>query len=180
MPPVLAAKLIRDGGVDIGRIRAITISLWRPYTEYPGTNYQGPYERTVQTLASTAFAVSAMLVRRELEYDVALHGRDDPAILQLVKLTTVVPHDGLFSDSTVTVELEDGTMVRAKSAESARTMIYQDLPRALEVLTDRLASRGFDVALPARLAEAAFLAAEGRPGGTMRDLLDTIEAGRRG
>jgi hypothetical protein len=59
-------------------------------------------------------------------------------------------------------------------------MIYHDRPRALEVLAGRLASRGFDVGLPARLAEAAFLAAEGRPGGTMRDLLDTIEAGRRG
>jgi len=172
MPPLVAAKLIHDSGLDRTRIRAVTVTLWRPYTEYPGTNFKGPYDRTVQTLASTAFAVSAMLALGELEYDVALHRREDPEILRLVQLTTIEPHDGAFSDSTVTVEFDDGTTVRRASSESPRTMIYQDHPTATEVFARRLATCGFGPEVAPAISAIVFAAASGQPGGDMRDILD--------
>jgi hypothetical protein len=52
----------------------------------------------------------------ELEYDIALEHRGDPEILNLVKLTTIEPHDGSFLDATVTVTLDDGTQILAIAA----------------------------------------------------------------
>lgn len=174
MPPLLAAKLIYDADIDPARIRAITVTLWRPYTEYPGTNFKGPFERPVQTLASTAFAVSAMLSRGELEYDVALHGRDDPDILRLVRLTTIEPHDGVFLDSTVTVELDDGTTIRRDSSQSPRTMIFQDRSTATQVFGRRLAACGFGPEVAPAIAGIVFGAPSGEPGGDMGEVLDRL------
>ena len=45
--------------LDPAAVESIEVTLWEPYTVYPGTNFKGPYERLVQTQASTAFAVSS-------------------------------------------------------------------------------------------------------------------------
>ena len=172
MPPIVAAKLIHDMGIDRKRIRAVNVTLWRPYTEYPGTNFKGPYERTVQTLASTAFAVSAMLAYGELEYDIALDHREDPEILNLVGLTTIEPHDGSFLDATVTVTLDDGTRIARESSQSPRTMIFQDRHTATGQFARRLAKCGFAPKLAPAIADIVFAAAEGRASGDMRQVLD--------
>lgn len=176
MPPVVTAKLIHDAGIDCKRIRAVNVTLWRPYTEYPGTNFKGPYERTVQTLASTAFAVSAMLTYGELEYDIALEHREDPKILNLVGLTTIEPHDGSFLDATVTVTLDDGTRIKRDSAQSPRTMIFQDQSTAIDQFARRLAKCGFGPKLAPAVADIVFAAAEGRASGDMRQVLDQFAA----
>ena len=176
MPPVVTAKLIHDAGIDCKRIRAVNVTLWRPYTEYPGTNFKGPYERTVQTLASTAFAVSAMLTYGELEYDIALEHREDPKILNLVGLTTIEPHDGSFLDATVTVTLDDGTRIKRESSQSPRTMIFQDRRTAADQFARRLAKCGFGPNLAPAVADIVFAAAEGRASGDMRQVLDQFAA----
>src|SRR5205823_5666971 len=112
MSAVVAAKLLHDDGVPIERVKRITVRIWRPYTEYPGTSFKGPFERPVQTQASTAFATSAMLVHGELGYDIGLEGRDDPRILKLIAVTTVEPDDGTALAGEVVVELTDGKTLR--------------------------------------------------------------------
>jgi len=174
MPSVVTAKLIHDAGIDRKRIRAVNVTLWRPYTEYPGTNFKGPFERTVQTLASTAFAVSAMLAYGELEYDIALDHREDPEILKLVERTTIEPHDGSFLDATVTVTLDDGTSIKRESSQSPRTMIFQDRRTATDQFVRRLKTCGFGPQLAPTVADIVFRAAKGGTG-DMRQLLDEFE-----
>ncbi|CAA2158550.1 hypothetical protein MBRA_03818 [Methylobacterium brachiatum] len=174
MAPVVAAREIHLAGVSTERIRAIRISMMRAYTEYPGTNYKGPFERPVQTLASTAFAVAAMLVLGELEYDVALERREDPAILRLVPLTIIEPHDGAYNEAVVTVELDDGTRMERTAADAPATLIYQDRARALEVFRGRLASCGFDQRVAAGIEADTF----GKGSVSARQLLDRLFIGR--
>jgi len=175
MPPILTAKLIHGMGIDRERIRAITVTLWRPYAEYPGTNFKGPYERTVQTLASTAFGVAAMLAYGELEYDVALHRREDPAILRLVQRTTIEPHDDLYLDSDVSVALDDGTVIRRSASESPRGMIFQDRRSATDVFLARLERCGVGSEVGPAIVDDVFAAAEGRQTTGMHRILDRFE-----
>lgn len=174
MAPVVAAREIHRVGLAVARVRAIRVSMMRAYTEYPGTNYKGPFERPVQTLASTAFAVAAMLVLGELEYDVALERRDDPAILRLVPLTAIEPHDGAYNEAVVTVEFDDGTRVTRTAADAPATLIYQDRPRAAEVFRGRLGGCGFSPEIAGGIEADAF----GDGSVPIRLLLDRLFTGR--
>jgi 2-methylcitrate dehydratase PrpD len=143
MSAVAAAKLLHDDGVPLERARRITVRIWRPYTEYPGTSFKGPYERAVQTQASTAFATAAMLAYGELDYDIGVEHREDPRILKLISVTNVEPDDeGTELDAEIVIQLTDGTKLRRTAKESARTLIFQDRARATEVLEQRLARSG--------------------------------------
>ncbi|MGP1676970.1 MAG: MmgE/PrpD family protein [Burkholderiales bacterium] len=143
MSAVAAAKLLHDEGVPLERVRRITVRIWRPYTEYPGTSFKGPFERAVQTQASTAFATAAMLVHGVLGYDIGFEHRDDPRILKLVAVTNIEPDDeGTALDAEVQIELDDGTRLRRAAKESARTLIFQDRARATDVLEERLVRSG--------------------------------------
>lgn len=172
MPPSLTAKLIHDAGLDIDTVRSITVRMWRPYTEYPGTNFKGPFERPVQTQASTAFAVAAMLAYGELEYDVALARRQDPKILRLVDRTTMEPHDRTHLDAAVVVELADGSRVERRSEESPPNLVFQDPPTATAVLEERLTRCGFPVRTGQAIAGTVFDAAAGKGHLSMGELLD--------
>ncbi len=71
----------------------ITITLWRPYSEYPGTDFRGPFERCAQAMASTVFAVGAMLSKGRLTYAENDTGRDDADILRVAEIATIEPDD---------------------------------------------------------------------------------------
>jgi 2-methylcitrate dehydratase PrpD len=157
MPVAAAAKLLHDIGLELGRVRGVSVRIWRPYAEYPGTSFKGPFERTVQAQASTAFAVGAMLAYGRLGYDIALNHRDDPRILQLVAVTTIEPDDeGTHLDATVEVTLDDGSVLSQSARNSPRTLIFQDRARATEVIEVRLAGAGHPAGAGAGLAETVF------------------------
>jgi 2-methylcitrate dehydratase PrpD len=173
MSAVAAAKLLHDARVPLDRIRRIVVRIWRPYTEYPGTNFKGPFERTVQTQASTAFATAAMLVYGELGYDMGLEHRDDPRILELIAMTTVEPDDeGTALDADVVVTLDDGTTLRRSAKESPRTLIFQDRARATSVLEDRLVRSGMQAGSGTSIAGEVFDALDEDRAVSMRALLD--------
>ena len=156
---VAAAKLLHDEGVPLERVRRITVRIWRPYTEYPGTSFKGPFERTVQSQARTAFATAAMLVHGVLGYDIGLEGRDDPRILKLIAVTTIEPDDeGTALDAEVVIELADGTTLRRTAKESRRTLIFQDRERATDVLEERLVRSGLRPNTGKSIASAVFAA----------------------
>jgi 2-methylcitrate dehydratase PrpD len=160
MPVAAAARLLHQDGVAIERIKRVTVTMWRPYAEYPGTAFKGPFERTVQTQASSAFAAAAMLVYGDLGYDVALSKRTDPRILRLVEVTDVLPHDGMALDASVEVELLDGTRLRHEATESPRHLIFQDRKQATSVFERRLAETGLPAGSGQSLADTVFDAVE--------------------
>ena len=124
-------------------IRRVTVRIWRPYSEYPGTAFAGPFERTVQALASTTFCVAAMLACKELEYDIPEQRRQDEKIMRLVRLTTIEPHDDTHMDASVEVELADGSRRKAASKDAPQTIFFHDRATASALFERRLALCGY-------------------------------------
>lgn len=181
MSAVVAARLVHRDGIDLSRARRITVSIWRPYTEYPGTNFKGPFERIVQTQASTAFATAAMLAYGELGYEMGVEKRADPRILALIDKISVQPDDeGGALDATIDIELDDGRVHRRTARESTETLIFQDEPRASEVFEERLTKAGYSAGFGRALAAEVFAAA--RDGGDVpiRTIIDRLTNGGQG
>lgn len=143
MAAAMAAQKLYLDGLDPKQISAIEVTLWEPFTNYPGTNYKGPFERMVQTQASTAFAVSAMLIKGDITYEMGNTLRDDPLVLDLVSKTTVVP-DAVNGplDSQVTLTMQDGSKCSAHSTQMPRDMLYQTRARTLQVFEGRMSRLG--------------------------------------
>jgi 2-methylcitrate dehydratase PrpD len=175
MSAALAAHAVHRDRIDLSLVKRITVTIWRPYTEYPGTSFKGPFTRTVQTQASTAFAVAAMLRYGRLDYDMGVEHRQDPEIMTLVEKTTVEPDDiGTHLDATVELEMQDGTRHRRSSREAPRVLVFQDEARAAKVFESRLAGAGMPAAEGRSLA--AEILASARNGGSIpiRTLLDQL------
>lgn len=166
MPAAIAAQKLFNEGIDLAAIEKIEVTLWEPYTVYPGTNFKGPFERQVQTQASTAFAVAAMLTHGDITYEMGHALREDPVILDLVSKITIIPDavNGAL-DSCVTLFMKDGARREAHSSEMPRELIFQNVSRSLEVFEKRLSRLGgapgaayrFGETLFARLNEAGSL-----------------------
>jgi 2-methylcitrate dehydratase PrpD len=175
MSAVLAAHMLHHDRIDLSLIKRITVTIWRPYTEYPGTSFKGPFTRTVQTQASTAFAVAAMLRYGRLDYDMGVAHRQDSEIMALVEKTTVEPDDvGTHLDATVELEMQDGARHRRTAREAPGRLVFQDEARASEVFENRLAGSGMPAGKGSSLAAEVF--ASTHNGGSMpiRTLLDRL------
>lgn len=175
MSAVLAAHAVHCDRIDLSLVKRVTVTIWRPYTEYPGTSFKGPFTRTVQTQASTAFAVAAMLRYGRLDYDMGVEHRQDPEIMALVAKTTVEPDDiGTHLDATVEIELQDGTRHRRNSREAPQVLVFQDEAQATDVFERRLSGAGMPAA-EARGLAADVLASAGNGGAmSIRALLDRL------
>jgi hypothetical protein len=151
--------------------------MWRPYTEYPGTAFAGPFERTVQALASSAFCVAAMLAYHALEYDIPEGHRQDEKIMRLVALTAVEPDDdGTHMDASVEVELSDGTTRKRACNEAPANIFFHDRLIAIDLFEQRLAGLGFPAGRGRDLATAVLDTAAGRGTLNVRMLLDRLAA----
>lgn len=178
MAAAIASKLLYDDGVDTAAIRSIRITLWRHYAEYPGTDYRGPFTETAQALASTVFAVAAMLVHGQLEYDINRDRRDDPDILRLAGLSTIEPDDvGGPEDSVVEITFADGTRKSRSSREAPRTLLYHDRPTSEALAEERLTRMGWPAGSGGDFARALFAEADGSTGLSLRAVLDRLYPG---
>jgi 2-methylcitrate dehydratase PrpD len=172
-PAVAAAELVRRD-VDPESIRRVTIRIWRPYSEYPGTAFAGPFERTVQALASTVFCVAAMLAYGKLEYDIPEQHRQDEAILRLVRASVVEPHDETHMDASVAIELADGTWHERATKEAPPTIFFHDRATAIALFERRLSGCGFAAGRGQAIAVRAFEAVAGDTLG-IGGLLDQLQ-----
>ena len=173
--PAVAAAEIARRGIDPGQIARVAVRIWRPYSEYPGTAFAGPFERTVQALASTTFCVAAMLAYGALEYDIPEQHRADEKILRLVRVTTIEPDDeGTHMDASVTLELADGTKRTGAAKDAPQTIFFHDRDTAIALFEQRLAQCGFAAGQGEAMADALFNATERRGVLTIRALLDRI------
>lgn len=177
MAAAVAAKLLYDDGVDTDAVESIRLTLWRPYSEYPGTDFRGPFTETAQALASTAFATAAMLTFGELEYNINRDRRDDPDVLRLAAVTAIEPDDiGGPEDSTVEVRLKDGTTLTRSSSEAPRTLLYHDRPTSRSLAEERLSRMGRPAGSGAAFADAVFSSTDGTGSVLMSRLLDQVLA----
>ncbi|WP_312529328.1 MmgE/PrpD family protein [Paracoccus sp. (in: a-proteobacteria)] len=143
MPAAMAAQKLFQDGIEPNQIEAIEVTLWEPFTAYPGTNFTGPFTRLVQTQASTAFAVATMLTQGDITYDMGNSLRDDPAILNLVARTVVLPDEAIGAlDSKLVVRMKDGSRRSAVTADLPRDLIYLTRTRTLAVFESRMARLG--------------------------------------
>lgn len=180
MSAVLAAHAVHNDRIDLSRVKRITVTIWRPYTEYPGTSFKGPFTRTVQTQASTAFAVAAMLRYGRLDYGMGVEHRQDPEIMALVGKTTVEPDDiGTHLDATVELEMQDGARHRRTAREAPKVLVFQDETRATEVFVNRLTGSGMAAGEASSLAAEIFASARNAGSMPVRTLLDRL-TGYRG
>ncbi|WP_186332120.1 MmgE/PrpD family protein [Bordetella genomosp. 13] len=175
MSAVIAARLVHAEGRGTRDIRAVDILIWRHFTEYPGTAYQGPYERVAQAVASMAFSTAAMLVYGELEYDKPLDHRDDPEILRLVPLIHIQPDDaGGPYDAVLEVRYADGTRRRVEAAEAGDAMLRHDRATSASLLDERLARAGRARGNGAALAQALHGVLDGEPDISVRAWLNGL------
>ncbi|ODM80924.1 MmgE/PrpD family protein [Bradyrhizobium elkanii] len=180
MSAVLAAHMLHRDGIDLSQVKRITVTIWEPYTQYPGTSFKGPFTRTVQTQASTAFAVAAMLRYGRLDYEMGVEHRQDREIMTLVEKTIVEPDAiGTHLDATVELEMENGGRLRRTAREAPKVLVFQDEARATEIFESRLAGTGIPAGEGASLAVEVFASA--RSGGSMpvRRLLDRLTRSQR-
>jgi 2-methylcitrate dehydratase PrpD len=172
MSAAIAAKLLFDDGVDHTRIRDIEITLWRPYSEYPGTDFRGPFDRIAQAMASTVFAVGTMLSKGRLTYAENDAGRTDRDVLRLAGLARIEPDDvGDAEDSRITLTLDDGTKLSRHSREAPRTLLYHDRDRARQLLGDRAEASGLDRNRAVAICDTVFGYIDGGPDRAIADLL---------
>lgn len=175
MSVVLAAKLIRDTGVDHRRIAKVIVKVWRHYAEYPGTAYCGPFVRVAQALASMTFSTAAILVHGALEYDIPLDHREDNDILRLVPLVEIVPDDdGGPYDADVEVTLVDGTKVARSARQAPRTLLFHDRQMASELIERRLVAAGLQRGTGASLASSVFGVIDGKQSLTARVFVASV------
>lgn len=108
-----AVALAREGGVAPEDIRAIRVRASQAAARYPGCDHRGPFLRPLQAKMSIQFSVAAALLRgtiAESNYRLL----DDPGVLRLARLTTVMADPGFTAafpaaqGSAVEVELADG------------------------------------------------------------------------
>lgn len=177
MAAARAARLVYDAGIAPDAIRRIDVRIWHPYTEYPGTSYRGPFTRTPQALASTAFATAAMLLYGDLEYEVAHERRQDPRLLALVERVRVDAHDEDDNlAATVEVTLADGSRVKRAASEAPRAWLYPDGPAATATFERRAVRAGARAGAGERLARRVLQVAAGGDALSTRELLDEVAA----
>lgn len=175
MSAVIAAKRIHDQGLDVGSVARIDITIWRHFTEYPGTAYRGPYDRVTQAVASMAFGVAAMLVHGELDYDIPFARRNDPAILRLVPLVHIQPDDqGNTTDATVVVTLSNGREIASDARDAGTSMLHHDDATSIALFERRLAHGGQAAGAGRAMAEAMLAASTHDAGTTLHDWLAAL------
>jgi 2-methylcitrate dehydratase PrpD len=174
VPAVAAAHALRASGIDVRHVTRLDVTLWRHYAEYPGTSHRGPFDTVAQALASTAFAVCAMLTFGELDYAVSVNRRGDPAVARLLPLVRIQPHDGEWHEASIAATLADGSTVRRTCADGPRALMFQDRATAIALFEQRLVASGSRAGTGADAAAAVFRAADGLSDVGVREVLDRL------
>lgn len=169
MAVVIAARRIA-AQVDAEAITEITIHQNAEFAAYPGTAYRGPFTRPAQAMASTAFAVAAMLAYGAIDYELYDRSLDDPTILRLIERTTVVPHENYaFVDGIVEVAMGEQRLT-GDASDEPRTTFYRDRPAGREAF---VASTGAGGAAE-RFADRLLAGADAAPSPSAAGLLDAL------
>ena len=171
MASACAAQMAYRKGIDPRRVREVEVSQWRPYTEYPGTSFKGPYTTPVQAQVSSCFSVCAMLVFGDLSYETVRSERSNDLVNALVGKTRITPHDGTHLQSKVSVTMDDGEVIVGDSEDADPKLIFQDAARAISVFEARLVGAGRAAGQGDRMASKVLAAARSGESISIRAIL---------
>jgi 2-methylcitrate dehydratase PrpD len=156
------------GQADVARIR---VQMNAHFASYPGTDYAGPFTRTEQMIASTAFNVAALLTHGSFDYADSERLVTDPLVLARAAVVEIEPMDDFgYLDARIEIDA-GGTTHRATAADAPRSLFFRDRDTTLSVLRHRHGAE-----LP-QLAESLFAAVDGTGAWPALDeLLDGLRA----
>ncbi|NYT23233.1 MmgE/PrpD family protein [Alcaligenaceae bacterium] len=175
MAAAMAAKLIHDEGLGTEGIAQITVRIWTPFVDFPGTSYKGPFNTTTQALASMSYATVAMLVHGNLDYDISLEGREHPEVLRLLPLLNIEPDDdGDSLNAMVRVVYEDGTVIAREASQAPQNQLFHDREISCSLFEHRLTKSGFLPGQGRALAERVYAEVDGRTHMNMGELLGEL------
>lgn len=154
MAVALAAAALHGRVGDPSAIARVDVHLNEHFASYPGTAYAGPFDTVEQAVASTAYAVSALLVDGDIVYDDYAGKLSNAAILQVVDRVRVVPEkDYGMVDGRVVVHGPSGERWAQNTADCPRELLFRDRAEAAAAY-DRCVPPGdrrSEVSLPGRL-----------------------------
>lgn len=137
MAAAAAASTLADRMPPAREVEAVVVGINAHFASYPGTAYTGPFERTEQMIASTAFNVASVLVAGSFTYDDYDRLQADSAISHLVARTRIDPHDDYdYLDATVEVHTRDGVFA-ASAADAPREVFFRDRATTEAVIAGR-------------------------------------------
>ena len=132
MAPAVAAASLHGEIGDPADVTGVEVHINAQFAAYPGTSFRGPFERVEQAMASTAFAVAALLAEGEIRHADLPRLIGDPSVASLVERIQVVPEDDYgFLDATVAVTTPHGVVTR-RTADCPRTEFFRDRDAARE------------------------------------------------
>lgn len=137
MAPVVAAAALTTSMPPVAQVERVVIHMNAHFASYPGTQFMGPFERTEQMIASTAFAVATLLLRGSLSYDDYEELLHDRNVLDLVARTEIVAeHDFGYLQGTVEVHTSTRTLV-SSTEDIPSEVFFRDRATTLQVLERR-------------------------------------------
>ena len=172
---VSAALALRESGVDPTLIESVEVHQNAHFASYPGTSFRGPFVRSAQAVASTAYAVASTLRYGRLEYARYSSHLDDPETMALIERIRVVPERCYsYIDGMVTVSLRDGTTLRRDAKDLDQTLFFRDKVSAQEAFGALLAETGYDASLADTVTSTVFRAIESRDVTPIRDVIASL------
>ncbi|WP_162801975.1 MmgE/PrpD family protein [Ornithinimicrobium murale] len=113
------------GGIDLGKVDEVVVSMNEHFRNFPGTQTRPPYKTLTSALSSVRFVTAQLLVHGTLDFD-DYERRDDPAVVSLAERVEVVPDEALdYLDGVVTVRAH-GQEHTCRSADLPRTLFFRD------------------------------------------------------
>lgn len=156
MAPAVAASSLTGTLRTIGAVESVTIRMNAHFASYPGTAYSGPFTRTEQMIASTAFGVAAILTRGAFTYADYDELIEDRRVLDLAAVAMIEPREDFgYLDGEVVVRGADGELM-ARVSDAAQTLFFRDRAATTDVL---FARHGEPFAA---LAQSLFAAVDGQ------------------
>lgn len=153
-----ALRVARRLGGNLSSVRSIVVRVPAAAARYPGCDFAGPFQRTLQAKMSIQFGVAAALQRCAIAEDNYQH-LDDADICRLVALTLIEEDDALTArfpaaqGAEVRVSLDDGSLVmdrmddvvpatggeiRARFRDAASDVLGDARAAEIEAMVDRL------------------------------------------
>ncbi|MBN1849585.1 MAG: MmgE/PrpD family protein [Deltaproteobacteria bacterium] len=116
-------KLKKQHNISAKKVSNIVIEVSEWDANFPGSNYDGPFENVGQTLLSSQFCTAAALLNHPVwAYDFYPKNFSDPDIAALAKKIKLVGKEGR-EFPLITVNMEDGETYRMEADEQTDSLI---------------------------------------------------------
>jgi 2-methylcitrate dehydratase PrpD len=172
---VAAALALREAGLDPSQIASVRVHQNAHFASYPGTSFRGPYVRSAQAVASTAYAVASTLLYGRLVYDRYSTHLDDAATMSLIERLAVVPEKTYsYIDGMVEVTLDDGTVRRQAAEDLDQTIFFRDKKSARAAFAALLHETGYETSLVESVSSSLFNAVDAADTTRIRAVIESL------